>query len=46
MSAANFLLWAAPALLLVIGGAVAVRFIRRRTTEVDVDDAGPGAGTA
>ena len=46
MSAANFLLWAAPALLLVIGALAAVRFIRRRTTEVDVDDAGPGAGTA
>jgi len=46
MSAANFLLWAAPALLLVIGALVAVRFIRRRTAEADVDDAGSGAGTA
>ena len=46
MSAANFLLWAAPALLLVLGALAAVRFIRRRTAEVDVDDAGSGAGTA
>lgn len=46
MNAANFLLWAAPALLLLIGALAAVRFIRRRTAEVDVDDAGSGAGTA
>jgi cytochrome c-type biogenesis protein CcmH len=44
MNAANFLLWAAPALLLLIGGGAAVRFIRRRTAEVDEDDAGSGAG--
>ena len=46
MSAATFLLWAAPGLLLVIGALAAVRFIKRRTAEVDVDDAGSGAGTA
>ena len=46
MSATNFLLWAAPALLLVFGTLAAVRFIRRRTAEVDVDDAGSGAGSA
>jgi len=46
LNATNFLLWAAPALLLLIGGGVAVRFIRRRTAEVDEDDAGSGAGHA
>jgi cytochrome c-type biogenesis protein CcmH len=46
MSAATFLLWAAPALLLVIGALAAVRFIRGRTAEVDVDDEESGAGTA
>jgi cytochrome c-type biogenesis protein CcmH len=46
MSAANFLLWAAPALLLLIGGIAAVRFIRRRTGEIDEDEAESGAGRA
>ncbi len=46
MNATNFLLWAAPVLLLLIGGGVAVRFIRRRTAEVDEDDAESGAGRA
>jgi cytochrome c-type biogenesis protein CcmH len=46
LNATNFLLWAAPALLLLIGGGVAVRFIRRRSAEVDEDDAGSGAGRA
>ena len=46
LNATNFLLWAAPALLLLIGGIAAVRFIRRRTTEIDEDDAGSGAGQA
>jgi cytochrome c-type biogenesis protein CcmH len=46
MNATNFLLWAAPALLLLIGGGVAVRLIRRRTAEVDEDDAGSGTGRA
>jgi len=46
MNATNFLLWAAPALLLLIGSGVAVRFIRRRTAEVDEDDAESGAGRA
>ena len=46
MNATNFLLWAAPALLLLIGSGVAVRFIRRRAAEVDEDDAESGAGRA
>ena len=46
MNATNFLLWAAPALLLVLGALAAVRFIRRRTAEADVDDGESGAGTA
>jgi cytochrome c-type biogenesis protein CcmH len=46
VSGATFLLWAAPALLLLIGGLAAVRFIRRRTAEVDVDDTESGAGAA
>jgi cytochrome c-type biogenesis protein CcmH len=39
MSAENFLLWAAPVLLLAIGGVVALRFIRRRAAEADEDGA-------
>ena len=46
LNARTFLLWAAPALLLLIGGGVAVTFIRRRTTEIDEDDAESGAGRA
>jgi cytochrome c-type biogenesis protein CcmH len=44
LSAANFLLWAAPVLLLVIGSVIALRFIQRRTAEADDDD--PGTGRA
>ena len=36
-SANTFLLWAAPVLLLAIGGLSAARFIRRRRSEVDSD---------
>jgi cytochrome c-type biogenesis protein CcmH len=46
MSAANFLLWAAPVLLLAIGSFVALRFIRRRTAETYDDGGDPGAGRA
>jgi len=46
LTAANLLLWAAPALLLAIGGVAAVRFIRRRTADLDEDDAEPGADRA
>jgi cytochrome c-type biogenesis protein CcmH len=46
LNAVNFLLWAAPALLLLIGSVAAVRFIRRRTTEVDEDESESGAGRA
>jgi cytochrome c-type biogenesis protein CcmH len=44
MTAANFLLWAAPVLLLVIGALAALRFVRRRAAEADIDPAGPEAG--
>ena len=45
MTAGNFLLWAAP-LLLLLGGAYGVlRVVRRRAAEADIDDpAGPEAG--
>ncbi len=45
MTAGNFLLWAAPLLLLLGGAYVVVRVVRRRATEADIDDpAGPEAG--
>jgi cytochrome c-type biogenesis protein CcmH len=44
MSAANFLLWAAPVLLLVIGALVLVRVVRRRAQESDPEPEGPEAG--
>lgn len=45
MTAGNFLLWAAPLLLLVGGAYGVVRVVRRRATEADIDDpAGPEAG--
>jgi cytochrome c-type biogenesis protein CcmH len=37
MTARNFLLWAAPALLLLAGGTVALIYIRRRAAEADVE---------
>jgi cytochrome c-type biogenesis protein CcmH len=40
----NFLLWAAPALLLVIGGVVVARVVRRRGQDTDIDSDGPEAG--
>jgi cytochrome c-type biogenesis protein CcmH len=44
MTAGNFLLWAAPVLLLVIGALVLVRVVRRRARETDSESDGPEAG--
>jgi cytochrome c-type biogenesis protein CcmH len=44
MTASNFLLWAAPALLLLVGGALLVRVVRRRARETDIDPEGPEVG--
>jgi cytochrome c-type biogenesis protein CcmH len=44
MTAGNLLLWAAPALLLLIGAIVLVRVVRRRAQETDLDADGPEAG--
>ena len=44
MTAQNFLLWAAPALLLLIAGVVLFRVIRRRGQESDIETEGPEAG--
>ncbi len=46
MTATNFLLWAAPVLLLAIGGLAVVRVVRRRSQETDIDPAGPEAGSS
>jgi cytochrome c-type biogenesis protein CcmH len=46
LTARNLLLWAAPAILLLIGSGVAVAFIRRRTRDIDEDDIESGAGRA
>jgi cytochrome c-type biogenesis protein CcmH/NrfF len=37
-------LWSAPALLLLIAGAVLFRVIRRRGQETDIEPEGPEAG--
>jgi cytochrome c-type biogenesis protein CcmH len=42
MTASNFLLWAAPVLLLLIGSFIGIRYIRRQAAEVDTDS--PEAG--
>jgi len=44
MTPGNFLLWAAPVLLLLIGAFVLVRVVRRRAQETDLDADGPEAG--
>jgi cytochrome c-type biogenesis protein CcmH len=41
MTGTNFLLWAAPALMLIAGFFVALRVIRRRAAETDLDPDGP-----
>ena len=40
----NFLLWAAPVLLLAFGAFAVVRVVRQRSAESDIDPAGPEAG--
>jgi cytochrome c-type biogenesis protein CcmH len=42
MTPVNYLLWAAPVLLLLLGTFVGLRFIRKQATQVD--DEGPEAG--
>jgi cytochrome c-type biogenesis protein CcmH len=42
MTATNFLLWAAPVLLLLLGGFIGIRYIRRQAAESDADS--PEAG--
>ena len=44
LTAQNFLLWAAPALLLLIAAVVLVRVVRRRAQESDIETDGPEAG--
>ena len=44
MTAQNFLLWAAPVLLLLIAAVVLFRVIRRRGQETDIEPEGPEAG--
>jgi cytochrome c-type biogenesis protein CcmH len=44
MTAQNFLLWAAPVLLLLIAAVVLVRVVRRRAQESDNEADGPEAG--
>ena len=44
MTAQNFLLWAAPALLLLVGAIVLVRVVRRRAQESEIEPEGPEAG--
>jgi cytochrome c-type biogenesis protein CcmH len=44
MTAQNFLLWAAPALLLLVAAVVLARVIRRRTQESEIEPDGPEAG--
>jgi cytochrome c-type biogenesis protein CcmH/NrfF len=44
MTAQNFLLWAAPALLLLVGGFVLFRVVRRRAQESEIEPDGPEAG--
>jgi cytochrome c-type biogenesis protein CcmH len=44
MTAQNFLLWAAPALLLIVGAVVVVRVVRRKAQESKLEPEGPEAG--
>jgi len=44
MTAQNFLLWAAPVLLLLIAAIVLVRVVRRRAQESTIEPEGPEAG--
>jgi cytochrome c-type biogenesis protein CcmH len=44
MTAQNFLLWAAPALLLLGGAVAVVRVVRKRSQEADLEPERPEAG--
>ena len=44
MTAQNFLLWAAPALLLLGGAVAVVRVVRKRTQEAELEPERPEAG--
>lgn len=44
LTAQNFLLWAAPVLLLLVAAAVLFRVVRRRAQETDIETDGPEAG--
>ncbi len=44
MTAQTFLLWAAPALLLLVAAIVLVRVVRNRAKESDIEADGPEAG--
>ena len=44
MTAQNFLLWAAPALLLLGGAVAVVRVVRKRSQEADLEPESPEAG--
>lgn len=46
LTAVNFLLWAAPVLLLLAGIFAAVRVIRRRAAEADIEPEGPEGGAS
>jgi cytochrome c-type biogenesis protein CcmH len=44
MTAGNFLLWAAPVLLLLFGAFAVFRYIRKQAAEADAENPGPEAG--
>jgi cytochrome c-type biogenesis protein CcmH len=44
MTRMNFLLWAAPVLLLLVGAFAVVRVVRRRAAEADLEPEGPEGG--
>jgi cytochrome c-type biogenesis protein CcmH len=44
MTRMNFLLWAAPVLLLVLGAFAVVRVVRRRAAEAELEPEGPEGG--
>jgi cytochrome c-type biogenesis protein CcmH len=44
MTAGNFLLWAAPVLLLLLGAFAVFRYIRKQAAEADAENPGPEAG--
>ena len=44
MTAANFLLWAGPVIMLLVGVFIVIRYIRRQAAEADAESPGPEAG--